>query len=84
MCSVTQSYLIPCDPMVCAHQAPLSMGLLRQEYWSGLHFLLQGIFPTQQLNPYLWHLLHWQAQSLSLSYLGSPRSSAGNFQNCYA
>ena len=22
------------------------MGLSRQEYWSGLHFLLQGIFPT--------------------------------------
>ena len=23
------------------------MGLPRQECWSGLHFLLQGIFPTQ-------------------------------------
>ena len=23
------------------------MGFSRQEYWSGLHFLLQGIFPTQ-------------------------------------
>ena len=29
------------------HQAPLSMGFSRQEYWSGLHALLQGIFPTQ-------------------------------------
>ena len=27
----------------------------------GCHFLLQGIFPTQGLNP---HLLHWQAGSL--------------------
>ena len=35
----------------------------------GCHFLLQGIFPTQRLNP---HLLHWQADSLPLSHLGSP------------
>ena len=34
-----------------ARQAPLSMGFSRQEYWSGLHVLLQGIFPTQGLNP---------------------------------
>ena len=26
------------------------MGFTRQEYWSGLHFLLQGIFPTQGSN----------------------------------
>ena len=36
-----------------AHQAPLSMGFPRQESWSGLHFLLQGIFPTQGSNPCL-------------------------------
>ena len=34
----------------------------------GCHFLLQGIFPTQRLNPCF---LHWQADSLPLSYLGS-------------
>ena len=27
--------------------SPLSMGFPRQEYWSGCHFLLQGIFLTQ-------------------------------------
>ena len=32
-----------------ARQAPLSMGFSRKEYWSGCHFLLQGIFPTQGL-----------------------------------
>ena len=37
------------------------MGFPRQEYWSGLPFLLQGIFRTQGLN---LHLLHWQACSL--------------------
>ena len=30
-----------------ARQAPLSMGFSKQEYWSGLHVLLQGIFPIQ-------------------------------------
>ena len=30
-----------------ARQAPLSMGFSRQEYWSGLHALLQGIFPPR-------------------------------------
>ena len=35
----------------------------------GCQFLLQGIFPTQGLNP---HLLHWQADSLPLNHQGSP------------
>ena len=30
----------------------------------GCHFLLQGIFPTQELNPHLLHLLRWQADAL--------------------
>ena len=34
------------NPWTIAHQAPLSMEFSRQEYWSGCHFLLQGIFPT--------------------------------------
>ena len=37
----------------------------------GCHFLLQGIFPAQGLNPCLLSLLHWQADSLPLCYLGS-------------
>ena len=49
-----------------ACQAPLSMGFPRQEYWSGLPFLLQGIFLTQVLNS---HLLHWQVDYLALSHL---------------
>ena len=32
---VIQSCLTPCDPMDVACQAPLSMGFLRQEYWTG-------------------------------------------------
>ena len=33
----------------------------------GCHFLLQGIFVTQGLNPWLLGLLHWQAGSLPLT-----------------
>ena len=42
-----------------AHQAPLSMGFARQEYWRvGCHAFLQGIFPTQGSNLCLLCLLH--------------------------
>ena len=45
-------------PWTVAHQAPLSMGFPRQEYWSGLPFL-QGIFPSQKSKtspkfPHVW------------------------------
>ena len=40
----------------------------------GCHFLLQGIFLTQGLNPSLWLLL-WQADSLPLSHLGDPHTT---------
>ena len=53
-------------PWTAAHQAPLSMGFLRQEYWSGLPFSTLGIFPTQVLNP--CHLLGRQI----LYHLRSP------------
>ena len=36
----------------------------------GCHALLQGIFPTQGLNPHLSCLLHWQAGSLPLARPG--------------
>ena len=58
-----------------AHQAPLSMGFFRQEYWVSCHFLLHGLFPTQGSDPHLLSLLHWQADSLALSYLGIPMLS---------
>ena len=44
-------------PWTVACQAPLFMGFPRQEYWSGLPFPLQGIFPTQGLKLHLFHLL---------------------------
>ena len=41
----------------------------------GCHFLLQGIFLTQGLNPSLLRLPHWQADFSSLSYPGGPKMS---------
>ena len=51
-------------PWTITRQAPLSMGFSRQEHWSGM---LQGIFLTQESNPSLLLLLHWQVDSLPLS-----------------
>ena len=57
-------------PWTIALQAPLPMGLPRQEYWSGL--LLQRIFSTHGSNQSLLHLLYWQVDPLPLHHLGSP------------
>ena len=43
----------------------------------GCHFLLQGIFLTQESNPCL---LHWQADSLPLSYREAPKKFPGTFK----
>ena len=53
-------------------QAPLSMGFSRQEYWSGLHAHLQGIFLTKGLNQHLFPLLYWRVGSLPLVPPGKP------------
>ena len=55
MCLVAQSCLTLCDSWTEAHQAPLSMGFSRQEYWSGLSCPPPEIFPTQGSNPGLLH-----------------------------
>ena len=38
-------------PWTIARQAPLSMGFLRQEYWSGLPFPSLGDLPTPGIKP---------------------------------
>ena len=48
---VTQSCLTLCDPMDCGYQAPLSMGVSRQEYWSGLPFPSPGDFSYLGMKP---------------------------------
>ena len=60
-------------PWIVALQAPLSMGLPRQGYWSGLPFpspdnLCLGIEPASPVS---------QGDSSLLSYLGSPIATSG-------
>ena len=66
-----------------AHQASLSIGFSRQEYWSGLPCTcamhnpegcpLQGIFLTQGSNLCLLCLLHWQVDFLPLAPPGKTK-----------
>ena len=68
VCVLSHSVMpdIPVTPWTVAHQAPLSMGFPRQEYWSRLPFPPPGALPDPGTE------LYWQANSLALSYLGSP------------
>ena len=53
-----------------AHQALLSMGFSRQEYWNGLPCPPPGDLPNQGLNLCLLCLLHFQVVSLPLTWPG--------------
>ena len=71
--SFIQSCPPACDPRTAARQAPLSMGFSRQEHWSGLPFLLQGTFPTQDrtwvshiVRQILYFLSHQSIKELSI------------------
>ena len=65
-CQVTQSCLTLCDPMNCSPPDPSVHGdSLGKNTGVGCYTLLQEIFPTQELNPCLLCLLHWQAGFLS-------------------
>ena len=66
-------------------EAPLSVGFSRQEYWSGLPFPSPGIFPTQEWNPGLLHLLHWQVDSVLLEPPGNPDdvTTQSHIQKCH-
>ena len=55
----------------------MSLGFPRQEYWSRLPFLLQGIFPTQESNPRLLH-----CRLPTPVFLGFPGGSAGKESTC--
>ena len=57
-------------PRTVGGQASLPIGFPRQEYWTGLPFFSQGIFPTQGLNPgllrcrqILYHLSYQRNQT---------------------
>ena len=55
-----------------AHQAPLSMGFPRQEYWNGLPFSSPGDLPDPGIELTSPESPALQVDSLPLSYQGSP------------
>ena len=72
--SVLSGVRLSATPWTVAHQAPLSMGLFRQEYWSGLPFPPPGDFPDPGMNLCLLCLLHCRQILYPLNHQGSPIS----------
>ena len=68
--------------MDCSPPGSSVRGILQQEYWSGLPFLLQGIFLAQGLNPGLLHcrqiLYHLRYREVPM--YGAPNTFKVNFQ----
>ena len=64
---VTKSCLTLAIPWTVAHQAPLSMGFSRQEYWSGLPFPSPEDLPNPGIEP---GCLHCRQTLYRLSYQG--------------
>ena len=50
-CSVVSRVRLFVAQWTEAHQAPLSMGFPRREYWSGLPFPSQGDLPDPEIKP---------------------------------
>ena len=66
-----QSCPLFATPWTVAHQAPLSVGFSRQEYWSGLPCPPSGDLPDSGIKPGS----ALQVDSLSLNLQGSPSFS---------
>ena len=67
-CSVTQSCLTLCNPTDSSPPgSSYPWNFPGKNTGMGCHFLLQGIFPSQESNPYLLRLLYRQADSLPLA-----------------
>ena len=65
-----------------AHQAPLSMGFPKQEYWSGSPFPTPEDLPDSGIEPMSpVSLLHWQVGFLPSRYLGSLTVLRSNQQS---
>ena len=94
-CLVAQSCPTLCDPMdslrphglfetpwTVAHQAPLSMGFSRQEYWSGLPFPSPGDLPNPGIKPASPMSPALQANSLPPAIGEAHRGSCHRCNTC--
>ena len=80
MCNVLSRVRLFVTPWTVAHRGPRPIEFSRQEYWSGCHFLLQGLFLTQ--GPNLQSLASSrQVDSLSLVSPGKPRGERKPLRN---
>ena len=67
-----------------AHQAPLSMGFSRQEYWSWLPCPPPGDLPNPGIEPIASPVSSaLQADSLPLSHLGSPQPNLAFYKHIH-
>ena len=65
----SHSCVILMIPWTLPCQSPLSIRFSNKEYWSRLHFLLQGNFPNLEFNP---DLQNCRQMLYRLSFAGSP------------
>ena len=58
----------PCDSIDCGPSGSSVHRILQEKVveWAAM-LSSRGIFPTQGLNPHLWHLLHWQVEFFTTS-----------------
>ena len=77
MCSVRQVWLFA-TPWTAAHQAPVSVGFPRQEYWSGLPFPLLGDLPKPGSEPISLQVSCITSEFFTTEPSGKPYS----FLNC--
>ena len=92
MCLVGQLCLTLCDPMDCSLPGFFVYGASPgKKTGVGCHALLQGIFPTQILNPgllycrqILYHLSHQGSpkNTVTSENLSSSQAAAGRWTNC--
>ena len=66
-----QLFLTLCDPVDCSSPVFCPWNFSGKNTGVGCHFILQGIFLTQGLNPHLFCLLLWQVDSLPLLHKGT-------------
>ena len=62
------------DPMDYRHQAPLSMGLTRQEYWNGLPCPPPGELPNPGIKPATPETPALQVDFILLSHVNWPHT----------
>ena len=74
-CVHAQSCLTIATSWTIACKAPLSMGLSKQEYWSGLPLLLQGNLPDPGIEPRSPASLALAGGFFTNEPMGKPKSS---------